>query len=182
MTAKTIERTRPGDPEAAAPGDGGGSSELALPRWDLDAVVTGLRLSRDVQHNIRYRGPIRPPPQRDAIVAALRALSAALFPAHYGQPGLTTETIDYFVGSTLNDALTLLNEQVRRSLPFTVEEDRGDAAFGVIDANLASHVGQPVLSESSREYRAIAGPCPWPAGRAAARRTDRRRGCRARGS
>ena len=129
MTANTIERARPGDPEAAAPGDGGGSSELALPRWDLDAVVTGLRLSRDVQHNIRYRGPIRPPPQRDAIVAALRALSAALFPAHYGQPGLTTETIDYFVGSTLNDALTLLNEQVRRSLPFTVEEDRGDAAF-----------------------------------------------------
>lgn len=124
MTVKPVDRLAPVASEPSLSMD-----TAAATRWDLDAVVTGLRLSRDQHHNIRYRGPIRPPPQRDAIVAAMRALSAALFPAHYGQPGLTAETIDYFVGSTLNDALTLLEEQVRRSLPFTVEEERGEAAF-----------------------------------------------------
>ena len=104
-------------------------SEPAQPRWNLDAVVAGLKLSRDVSHNIRHRGRLRPPPSREAIVAALQGFAAALFPAHYGQPGLTPETIDYFVGATLNDALTTLSEQVKRSLPFSIQEDPGEEAF-----------------------------------------------------
>lgn len=92
-------------------------------------MVAGLKLSRDIQHNIRHRGLLRPPPSREAIVGALQALSAALFPAHYGPSGLTAETIDYFVGATLNDALTVLCEQVKRSLPFSTEEEQGDDAF-----------------------------------------------------
>jgi len=95
-------------------------------RWNLDEVVAALRLSRDVTHNIRHRGRLRPPPSREAIVNALTGFAAALFPAHYGQPGLTSETIDYFVGATLNTALTTLAEQVKRSLPFTLHEDRSE--------------------------------------------------------
>ncbi|CAA0108035.1 Uncharacterised protein [Starkeya nomas] len=104
-------------------------AEPSPPRWNLDAVVAGLKLSRDVSHNIRHRGRLRPPPSREAIVAALQGFAAALFPAHYGQPGLTAETIDYFVGATLNDALTGLSEQVKRSLPFSIQEDLSEEEF-----------------------------------------------------
>jgi serine O-acetyltransferase len=101
----------------------------ADPHWNLDSVVAGLKLSRDVSHNIRHRGRLRPPPSREAIIEALHGFAAALFPAHYGQPELTAETIDYFVGATLNNALTILSEQVRRSLPFSVQEDRSEDDF-----------------------------------------------------
>ncbi|MBS7813409.1 serine O-acetyltransferase [Roseococcus pinisoli] len=94
--------------------------------WDLPSIVAGLKRSRDALHNIRYRGGLRPPPSREAVVAALRGLAAALFPAHYGQPGLTDETIDHFVGSTLNAALITLQEQVERSLPFSVPDGRAE--------------------------------------------------------
>lgn len=101
----------------------------AEPHWNLDSVVAGLKLSRDVSHNIRHRGRLRPPPSREAIIEALHGFAAALFPAHYGQPELTAETIDYFVGATLNNALTILSDQVRRSLPFSVQEDRSEDDF-----------------------------------------------------
>ncbi|MCB4770450.1 serine acetyltransferase [Ancylobacter sp. Lp-2] len=99
------------------------------PHWNLSSVVAGLKLSRDVSHNIRHRGRLRPPPSREAVVKAVQGFAAALFPAHYGDPGLTSETIDYYVGATLNEALTNLCEQVARSLPFSVQEDRSERAF-----------------------------------------------------
>lgn len=52
-----------------------------------------------------------------------------MFPAHYGPPGLTEETIDYFVGATLNNALTALLEQVQRSLPFRHAVYEGEEAL-----------------------------------------------------
>ena len=94
--------------------------------WDIDAVVAGLRLSRDVQHNIRYRGRVRPLPSREAIVDSINGLAVALFPAHYGQQELSPEAIDGFVGQVLARALDGLCEQVRRSLPFSGEEATGD--------------------------------------------------------
>jgi serine O-acetyltransferase len=42
-----------------------------------------------------------------------------LFPTHYGRPNLTDESIDYFVGDTLNTTLNRLTEQVRRGLQFS---------------------------------------------------------------
>jgi serine O-acetyltransferase len=123
MTANGLEKTRPsGRPDEA-------TGVPSRQTWNLDAVVAGLKLSRDIQHNIRHRGLLRPPPSREAIVGALQALSAALFPAHYGPSGLTAETIDYFVGATLNEALCALSEQVKRSLPFSAEDERPDDAF-----------------------------------------------------
>ena len=103
--------------------------EAVHPHWNLDAVVAGLKLSRDVSHNIRHRGRLRPPPAREAIARAIQGFAAALFPAHYGVSGLTGETIDYYVGATLNEALTRLSEQVARSLPFSLQEDRSEAEF-----------------------------------------------------
>src|SRR5919106_6701308 len=55
--------------------------------FDVGSIVAGLRQSRDVLHNVRYRGPVRPPPSREAIVEMLGQFTMALFPAHYGKLG-----------------------------------------------------------------------------------------------
>src|SRR5262245_17667309 len=84
--------------------------------WSLDGIVAGLRESRETRNNIRFRGRISELPDRETISRIMQLISAALFPTHYGRADLTTDSIDYFVGSTLNNAFTLLAEQVRRGL------------------------------------------------------------------
>lgn len=86
--------------------------------WNLDTVVAQLRDSREVTHKIRHQGNIRELPSKTALVGILQGLCAALFPTHYGRAGLTDESIDYFVGDTLNTTLSLLSEQIRRGLVF----------------------------------------------------------------
>ncbi|MFJ2987663.1 serine O-acetyltransferase EpsC [Collimonas sp. NPDC087041] len=93
----------------------------------LDAVVAGLRVSREVTNKIRHRGDIRELPSRDALAEVLQGLSAALFPTHYGRTDLNDETIDYFVGNTLSFTLHILAEQVRRGLLFVLEENTPEA-------------------------------------------------------
>jgi serine O-acetyltransferase len=82
-----------------------------------------LRLSREVANNIRHRGLVRELPSREAVDAILEDLCAALFPTHFGQTVLTDDSIDYFVGSSLDRALTALREQVRRGLQFAASPE-----------------------------------------------------------
>jgi len=99
------------------------------PHWQLPKIVQALRESREVTHNVRHRGRIRELPSRAALVRVLGDLQAVLFPTHYGQPDLTDEGIDFFVGDTLNSALNVLVEQVRRALLFVFDEDQGHDAY-----------------------------------------------------
>ena len=109
-----------------------GPVNAELRETEIGSIVTGLRESRDVLHNVRYRGPVRPPPSREAIVETLGQLTIALFPAHYGRPELndraelTPQMIDDYVGAVLRRALASLNEQVRRTLPFAVKDAPSD--------------------------------------------------------
>jgi serine O-acetyltransferase len=105
------------------------SPAVAPSRWRLDSVVAELRLSREVTHNIRPKGRFRRPPARAAIAAIVEGLAASLFPAHYGGPELAVESLDYFVGATLNQALAQLVEQVRLSLSFASESEPDEAAL-----------------------------------------------------
>ena len=94
--------------------------------FDVGSIVAGLRQSRDVLHNVRYRGPVRPPPSREAIVETLGQLTMALFPAHYGKLGngngtVTPDMIDDFVAGMLKRVLPALGEHLRGTLPFTAE-------------------------------------------------------------
>ncbi len=93
--------------------------------WRLPDIVQALRESREVTHNVRHRGRIRELPSRAALARVLTDLCATLFPTHYGQSDLTDEGIDFFVGNTLNGALNVLVEQVRRALLFVYDEDAG---------------------------------------------------------
>jgi serine O-acetyltransferase len=76
--------------------------------WGLSRVVAELRAPRPTA-----RRTLR---SREALVAALSGLRAALFPAHFGPPDLTDSGLDYFVGHSLDVALGILHEQVRREL------------------------------------------------------------------
>jgi serine O-acetyltransferase len=140
--------------------------------WDVGSIVAGLRRSRDVLHNVRYRGRVRPPPSREDIVDTLADLTRALFPAHYGRPTLdhdaelTPGMIDDYVGSVLERVLVALCDQVRRTLPFSSQEtladddwhDRARAIVGAFAATLpdirgllvsdlrAAYVGDPAAT------------------------------------
>jgi serine O-acetyltransferase len=106
-----------------------GYGDNAPSRWRLDTIVSELRNSRDLTHNIRQDGPFRRPPSRTALEAILNGLTEALFPRHYGQSDLDPDNIDYFVGHTLNGALNSLLEQVHRGNLFVSEEPSSDQHF-----------------------------------------------------
>jgi serine O-acetyltransferase len=93
------------------------------PHWDLDAVVAGLRTSREGTHRTRHPKGLRELPSRAAMAQVLGNLRAVLFPTHFGTPDLTDESIDFFVGNTLNETLRMLYEQLRRALRFAPDKD-----------------------------------------------------------
>lgn len=106
------------------------NAEVLSPDWGLESLVAALRESREVTHSVRHKGRIRELPSRDVLAQIVDALASALFPTHYGQRDLTDESVDYFVGNTLNSALTDLAEQVRRGLFFVCAADaENDAAL-----------------------------------------------------
>ena len=122
MSADTVERRefKPEPVDAGAPN----------PYWNLRPIVAELRLSREVTHNVRHEGRIRALPSRQALAEIADGLTAVLFPTHRGRPDLTEESVDYFVGETLNTSLNALSEQVRRGLLVASErQGESDAAF-----------------------------------------------------
>jgi serine O-acetyltransferase len=105
--------------------------------WGLEQIVADLRESREQLHRTRHPLGIRDLPSREAVGSIVTGLRAALFPTHYGAPDLTDETVDYYVGHTLESTLRLLAEQIRRALRFlpqyaeTPEIELGERAFEV---------------------------------------------------
>ncbi|MGF6534115.1 MULTISPECIES: serine O-acetyltransferase EpsC [Paraburkholderia] len=105
--------------------------------WGLEQIVADLRESREQLHRTRHPLGIRDLPSREAVGSIVTGLRAALFPTHYGAPDLTDETVDYYVGHTLESTLRLLAEQIRRALRFlpehaeTPETELGERAFEV---------------------------------------------------
>ena len=91
---------------------------LPLPEWDICLHCRPAAQSREVTHSVRFHGRVRELPSRETLTAIIKDLYAALFPTHFGRHDLNDESIDFFVGATLNDALLLLNEQIRRGLQF----------------------------------------------------------------
>ncbi len=87
---------------------------------EIDKVVVELRALRVKSLENRQRRD-RPPklPSRKVLVGIADGLSAVLFPNRLGLPELTNESVDYYVGHTLDVTLRELLVQVRRELRFT---------------------------------------------------------------
>jgi serine O-acetyltransferase len=115
--------------------------------WDIVSVVDRLRESREVTHSVRFHGRVRELPSRAALVAIVENLCAALFPTHYGRHDLTDESIDFFVGATLNDALLSLSEQIRRGLQFAPGRDAESDVRLRAEAIVATRAFAHVLPE-----------------------------------
>ena len=87
--------------------------------WSLRAVVDAICLANGDLLRGR-KGPLgrRPLPSREAVAGLVSGLRAALFPWHFGAPNLSSEGLAYYVGRTLDAALSVLEEQIRVGLLF----------------------------------------------------------------
>ncbi len=92
--------------------------------WGISAVVAELRKLRDKSLAARQRigNPVKLP-SRTALATIIEGLSSALFPHRLASHVLVDESIDYFVGHTLNSTLRELTEQIVRELLFISSED-----------------------------------------------------------
>lgn len=101
------------------------------PNWPLGEVVAGLREARAAWRASQQRdrecgGRELPSPQ--ALREIVAALAGLLFPMRLGPPELRQESEDYYVGSTLDQALTALYDQVRLELRYVARHPHPDAA------------------------------------------------------
>ena len=104
------------------------------PNWDLSAIVGDLRAQRERWRSEHQRNPEfggRELPSREALRDIANALCGALFPMRLGPPDLRQETEDFYIGHTLDTALTALLEQVRLELHYNARNT--DAADSALD-------------------------------------------------
>ncbi len=88
----------------------------------ISQIVMQLRDLRltSLEHRNRRNKPPKLP-SRKALQSVIDGLAAALFPNRLGLPDLKSEGIDYFVGHTLDVALTELISQVKLELTFEAD-------------------------------------------------------------
>jgi serine O-acetyltransferase len=97
------------------------SAQSSVANWELDKIVRELRTARNEwrRQNGRAReAGLRELPSREALQQITGELCGALFPMRLGPQELRQETEDYYVGHTLDAALTELLRQVQLELSY----------------------------------------------------------------
>lgn len=89
------------------------------PDWGIQDLVASLRDIRQQSLANRQRESHPPKlPSSKALSHIVDNLAAVLFPNRLGQPDLSDEGVDYFVGHTLENLLRHLNKQISLELQF----------------------------------------------------------------
>ena len=100
--------------------------------WQLQTIVSQLRSARDQwrAQNGRASGEQggRELPSRAAMAEILEALCGALFPMRLGPVDLREESEDFYVGHTLDAALTALLTQARLELRYAARQSKAELA------------------------------------------------------
>ncbi|MEY4211018.1 MAG: hypothetical protein RLZ92_1399, partial [Pseudomonadota bacterium] len=93
--------------------------------WGIDYLVSELRTLRLQSLESRQRRH-QPPklPSRTELSLIVDNLKAVLFPNRLGLPGLNEESVDYFVGHTLDKSLNQLHKQLVLELNFAAEQQQ----------------------------------------------------------
>ncbi|MFS0825355.1 serine O-acetyltransferase EpsC [Pseudomonas phoenicis] len=108
------------------------SQHPSTSQWQLPTIVSGLRNARDQwrTQNGRSSGEKggRELPSREAIGEVFELLRGALFPMRLGPVDLREESEDFYVGHTLDTALTLLLTQARLELRYAARQEKSDVA------------------------------------------------------
>ena len=85
-------------------------------------IVGELRQLRAASQLSRYRGPAPRLPSREAIGQIVERLVSALYPRHFGPPGLDARDADTFVARTLAEALPALEHEIELALALEQED------------------------------------------------------------
>lgn len=94
--------------------------------WVVEGIVGQLRELRERSLQARQRfGRSAKLPSRKALSGIVEGLAAALFPNRLGHRELAVESVDYFVGRTLDVALHDLFSQVLIEILFRAGEQKG---------------------------------------------------------
>jgi len=89
------------------------------PGWNVGDIVAELRELRDRSLSARQRvGRPAKLPSRKSLGGIIENLGTVLFPNRLGSRELAPESVDYFVGHTLDTTLSSLAEDVVRELTF----------------------------------------------------------------
>jgi len=122
--------------------------------WGIATIVSELRTLRDASLAARHRvgKPVKLP-SRKVLTSVVDALSTALFPNRLSLHELADETIDVFVGRTLDEALHLLADQVVCELQFAsgrenASGEQRDQAISLVREFAARLPGIRLLLES----------------------------------
>jgi serine O-acetyltransferase len=92
-------------------------------------LVDALRRARSLQSDWHHEhADRRKRPVHEAVVRIVKNLRAALFPSHFGGFDFGDDGIDAFIGRTLAETLTALEEQVARSLRYSPSFSESDDA------------------------------------------------------
>jgi serine O-acetyltransferase len=87
-------------------------------------IVAELRQLRADSQLSRYRGAAPRLPSREAISQIVERLVSALYPRHFGPPGLDARDADAFVARTLAEALPALKHEIELALALEQEDAR----------------------------------------------------------
>ncbi len=93
----------------------------------------------------RYRGPAPRLPSREAIGAIVESFISALYPRHFGPPGLSARDADAFVAGVLAKALPVLKQQIDLALALALEQEH---------ARGAGHANRPSADEITGAFLA----------------------------
>jgi serine O-acetyltransferase len=97
-----------------------GDAPWTYPR--IGELVAALRDLRQTSHRTRYGEASLPElPSKTEVAAIVEALTAAMFPRHFGPFGLAGELIDNFVASAVTAALQSLHKQVQLELDLATQ-------------------------------------------------------------
>ena len=100
------------------------NTEEPVVPWNIDTIVSELREARGRSKRVIQAGNRRAPlPSPEKLQQAIQSIYASLFPRHAGAFDHSDEGIAFFVGNTLNAALHILLDQVRREHAF-IDETR----------------------------------------------------------
>ena len=134
------------------------ASDLAL---DIAGIVAQLRSSRerwrDSQGRSREIGG-RELPSLEALASIIECLRGALFPMRLGPPNLRQETEDYYVGHTLDKALSALLVQVRLELRYRAKHEgqgRGEGAVAGSASTTGAALAPPSIAEDARALEIV---------------------------
>jgi serine O-acetyltransferase len=94
---------------------------------EYTSIVAELRQLRAASQLSRYRGAAPRLPSREAISDIVESLISALYPRHFGPPGLDARDADAFVARTLAKALPALEQQIELALALEQEDARDPA-------------------------------------------------------